>query len=124
MHWLLQYGLLVRTILNCIILLFIIFQLWKVTYLWFRLNLQTRAADRVNNVYKIVNTPLGREVIKKKTDKYGEKELPTEHLLGENLAEKNKKAWESARAADTVMNTSLSPKKWRKQMTISIGRQQ
>lgn len=71
-------------------------------------------ADRLANVYKVVNTPLGKEVIKKKADKYGEKELPTEHLLGENLGDKNKKVIRSARAADTVMNTSLAPKKWRK----------
>ena len=36
--------------------------------------------DRVNNVQKVVNNPLGKELIKWKTDKYGDKELPTEHL--------------------------------------------
>ena len=71
-------------------------------------------ADRVLNVHKVVNTPLGKEIIKRKLDKYGEKELPTEHLLGEDLGERNKEVIKSARAADTVMNTSLAPKKWRK----------
>ena len=70
--------------------------------------------DRIANVGKVVNTTLGKEVIKRKTDKYGEKELPTEHLLGEDLADKNKKVIKVARASDTVMNTSLAPKKWRK----------
>ena len=36
--------------------------------------------DRVNNVHKVVNDLLGKELIKGKTDKYGDKELPTEHL--------------------------------------------
>lgn len=70
--------------------------------------------DRLANVNKVVNTPLGKDVVKKKTDKYGEKELPTEHLLGEDLGDRNKKVLKSARASDTVMNTSLAPKKWRK----------
>ena len=51
--------------------------------------------DQVNNVHKVVNTPLRRKVIKRKTDQYGEKELSMEHLLGENLGEKNYKAWKS-----------------------------
>ena len=38
--------------------------------------------DRVINVHKVVNKPLGKEVIKRNTDNYDEKELPTEHLLG------------------------------------------
>ena len=37
--------------------------------------------------------------------------MPTEHLLGENLGEKNKKTWESVRAVDTIMNTSLATKR-------------
>ena len=34
--------------------------------------------DRLANVHKVINTPLGKEVIKRKSDKYGEKELLTE----------------------------------------------
>ena len=71
-------------------------------------------SDHVSNVHKVVNNPLGKDIITQKTDKYGEKELPTEHLLGENLGERNKKVIESARASDTVMNTNLAPRKWRK----------
>ena len=55
-------------------------------------------SDRLVNVHKLVNNPLGKEVIKKKTDPYDEKELPTEHLLGEDLRERNKKMLKSARA--------------------------
>ena len=66
---------------------------------------------RLSNVQKVVNNPLGKEVIKRKTDTYGEKEFPTEHLLREDLGERNKKVLKSARASDTVMNTSLAPKK-------------
>ena len=69
--------------------------------------------DRLQNVKKVVNTVLGKEVIKPKTDAYGEKELPTDLLLGDDLAEKNKKI-KSARASDTVMNTSIAPRKWRR----------
>lgn len=67
-------------------------------------------ADRVMNVHKVVNTPMGKEVIKRKADKYGE-ELPTEHLLGEDFGERNKKVSKNVRAADTVMNTALTSKK-------------
>ena len=49
-------------------------------------------ADRLANVQKVVNNPLGKEVIKRKTDTYGEKELPTEHLLGQDLGDWNKKS--------------------------------
>lgn len=70
--------------------------------------------DRLLNVKKVVNSFLGKEVIKPKTDAYGEKELPTDNLLGEDLAEKNKKIIKSARASDTVMSTSLAPRKWRR----------
>ena len=70
--------------------------------------------DRVNNVHKVLNNPLRKEVIKRKTDKYGDKELPTEHLLGEDLGERNKKVLKRIRASDTVWNTSLAPKKWRR----------
>lgn len=70
--------------------------------------------DRLQNVKKVVNTVLGKEVIKPKTDAYGEKELPTDLLLGDDLAEKNKKIIKSARASDTVMNTALAPRKWRR----------
>ena len=66
-------------------------------------------SDRLLNVQKVVNNHLGKEVIKRKTDTYGEKELPTEHLLGEDLGERNKKVLKSACASDTVMNTSLAP---------------
>ena len=48
-------------------------------------------ADRLTNVQKVVNNPLGKEVIKMKANTYGEKELPTEHLLGEDLGDRNKK---------------------------------
>ena len=63
---------------------------------------------------KVVNNPLSKELIKRKTNKYGDKELPIEHLLGEDLGERNKKVIKIARASDTVMNTSLAPRKWRK----------
>ena len=33
-------------------------------------------------------------------------------LLGEDLAEKDKKIIKSARASDTVMNTPIAPRKW------------
>ena len=70
--------------------------------------------DRVLNVKKVVNTHLGKEVIKPKLDTYGEKELSTDYLLGDDLADKNKKLIKSARASDTVMNTTLAPRKWRR----------
>ena len=57
--------------------------------------------NRLANVYTVINTPLGKEVIKKKSDKYREKELPTEHLLSEDLGDRNKKAIKSVRAADS-----------------------
>ena len=67
--------------------------------------------DRLQNVKKIVNTVLGKEVIKPKTDAYGGKVLPTDFLL-EDLAEKNKKIIKSARVSDTVMYTLIAPRKW------------
>ena len=55
------------------------------------------------NVQKVVNNPLGKEVIKRKTDTYEEKPY-----------ERNKKVIKSARASVTEMNTSVAPKKWQR----------
>ena len=56
-------------------------------------------ADCVNNVQKVVEHVLGREV------------MPTEHLLGEHLGNKKRKY---GRAANTVMKTLLATERWHK----------
>ena len=71
--------------------------------------------DRLANVKKVVNHPLGKELIKRRKDVYGEYEEATEHLLGEDLADRNKKLMKSTRASDTVMNTSFAPRKFKRQ---------
>lgn len=46
--------------------------------------------DRLTNVNKVVNTPLGKEMVKRKTTPMV-RELPTEHLLGRILVKGTRK---------------------------------
>ena len=61
--------------------------------------------DRMTNVNKVVNTSLGKDIIKRKKDEFGDKPAPTKYLLGEDLGERNKVALKNARASDNCMNT-------------------
>ena len=61
--------------------------------------------DRMTNVNKVVNTSLGKDIIKRKKDEFGDKPTPTKYLLGEDLGERNKVALKNARASDNCMNT-------------------
>ena len=61
--------------------------------------------DRKLNVQKVVHSRLGKELIKEKRDVYGDLPEPSEHLLGENLGEKNRQLLKSVRASDSCMST-------------------
>ena len=61
--------------------------------------------DRLSNVDKVVNSRLGKDIIKLKKNTHGDKPEATEHLLGEDLAERNKLALKKARASDNCMNS-------------------
>ena len=71
--------------------------------------------DRIASVKKVVHTTLGKELIQQKKDVYGEKPMLTEHLLGENLGDRNKQLLKSMRASDSCMQTSLAYRGKRRQ---------
>ena len=76
--------------------------------------------DRIASVKKVVYTPLGKELIKNKRDVYGDLPELTEHLLGENLGDKNKVLMKSLRASDNCMQTSLAYRGKRRQQQDSF----
>ena len=53
--------------------------------------------DRKQNVTKVVHSRLGKELIKKKRDLYGEILQPDKLMLGENLAERNRQLMKSVK---------------------------
>jgi hypothetical protein len=56
-------------------------------------------SDRIINVSKVVGSQVGRDITKARLDPH-EDAIPTEHLLGENLAEQGLIALSTARATD------------------------
>lgn len=78
--------------------------------------------DRTGSVTKVVNSRLGKELIKQKRDVYGDLPLPSEYLLGDNLGERNKQLMKSVRASDNCMQTNLAHRGKRRAQTDQQNR--
>lgn len=64
--------------------------------------------DRKKSVTKVVHSRLGKELIFEKRDAYGDLPEPSEYLLGDNLADRNKQLIKSVKASDSCMSTNIA----------------